>query len=67
MQASMNAPFKIHNSTVVLTGGLGQLGRQFSRALNPQLREQDFSAEQLMDQFSSGLIQLGGGNQLVHQ
>lgn len=41
--------------------------RQFSRALNPQLREQDFSAEQLMDQFSSGLIQLGGGNQLVRQ
>jgi len=32
----MNAPFKIHNSTVVLTGGLGQLGRQFSRALLQQ-------------------------------
>ncbi|MET4028280.1 ABC-type sugar transport system substrate-binding protein [Marinobacter sp. MBR-99] len=41
--------------------------RQFSRALNPELREQDFSAEQLMDQFSSGLIQQGGGNPLVRQ
>ncbi|MFB2704025.1 hypothetical protein [Marinobacter shengliensis] len=41
--------------------------RQFSRVLNPELREQEFSAEQLMDRFSSGLIQLGGGNQLVRQ
>jgi ABC-type sugar transport system substrate-binding protein len=41
--------------------------RQFSRARNPELREQDFSAEQLMDQFSSGLIQQGGGNPLVRQ
>ncbi|MDX5327739.1 MAG: ABC transporter substrate-binding protein, partial [Marinobacter sp.] len=41
--------------------------RQYSRVFNTQLRKQDFSADQLMDQFSSGLIQLGGGNQLVRQ
>jgi hypothetical protein len=41
--------------------------RQYSRVFNTQLRKQDFSADQLMDQFSSGLIQQGNSNQLVSQ